>query len=310
MRDTASNVGVRVAVKNDDGMILAVSREDGDGLVLPGGPVREGETSHQAAARVLEEQTGLEADVLTQVHFGLGDKFYHSTAYIALAGDEVDPRPEEGAQAEFVGIPDVLCGRWGLFARDAFNASGWMNRPAMELGRLYEITKKARRSGSEHATEGVDIVIDEVVFLTEIGKPGAIDAHLRDLVVEDVHPDILDAMRTMVEDVAGLVHKRSFDDRVDEYLKKVDVYVRGRKYKLVGDNGQILSKDVRGDAKKIYRRKAKEFGRMLRDGTLAKKHPGRHRGGRAVTRVSTDATFDEATRELSADDLKRGPWTN
>jgi hypothetical protein len=50
--------------------------------------------------------------------------------------------------------------------------------------------------------------------------------------------------------------------------------------------------DVRAAARSYYRKKAAEFGRMLRDGTLAQKFGGRHRGGKAIrTDVPDDAPW-------------------
>jgi len=172
--------GVRIAVKNDDGKVLALDLGDGDGFNLLGGPMEDGEEPRKAAARLLEVQVGLETDDLIKVWSGPGDKYQNSHAFIVLADNDIKVQSEEGT-TEFVKIPELLCGMWGLFVRDALNAAGWMNRPKMDLKRLYEICQLAIRNGSHRAQKGVDMVIDEITFLTDIGKLHAVDAILRDM---------------------------------------------------------------------------------------------------------------------------------
>lgn len=259
--------GVRAVVRSDDGLILAV--RSGDGFDLPGGAVGDDEAPKAAAARYLLEQCGLAADPAagTPAFRGKGDVFEWTSSY-TFAG--VDHEEACGEGVAWVGIHEILCGPDGLYARDLFNRLGWMNRPALSLDRLYKLTKvslndRARRDGAE--IEGVDAVIDEITFLTDIGKVGAVDAILRRADCERLHANILDAFVSMVEEMHGLKERDAFVQRARARIALIDS--SRTKMRLVVA-GQVVSEDVRGDAAKIYKERAREFGRMLREGTLGK----------------------------------------
>ena len=275
--------GVRIAIKNDDGNVLALDLGDGDGFNLPGGPVAEGEEPREAAVRLLEAQVGLETDDLIKVWSGPDDKYQTSHAFIVLADNDIKVRSEEG-DTEFVKIPELLCGTWGLFVRDAFNAAGWMNRPRMNLKRLYEICQLAVRNGSHRAQKGVDMVIDEVTFLTDIGKLHAVDVLLGDVDVAQLHADVAHTLLVMVEPLEGLRNKKKIEQDIEILIEAVD-----------GQRTPIRfgpHEDIRAAARKQYRAQAAKFGKMLRDGTLAQKFGGRHRGGKAIrTDVPDDAEW-------------------
>jgi len=276
VRKVVQHVGVRLAVRDGDGKVLALRTEE-DGFNLPGGPMLDGETPREAAKRVLAEQTGLESRAFRQLHQGLGDKFHQCVAF----GTDMHGEPShdliDGAELAFVELKDALLGRWGLFARDVFNGAGWMQRPAVSADHLYKISQKALDNGSNRATEGVDLILDEFVFLQDIDKVWAIDAFLKDVDVGMLHPDIADAMLAVVEGIDGLSETESFRDQVEKRIAEVDGVVR-KKFKLIVA-GTVVSDDVRADARKYYRQKAREFGEKLRNGTLADGFGGRHRGG-------------------------------
>ena len=275
--------GVRIAVKNDDGKVLALDLEDGDGFNLPGGLVAEGEKPREAAARLLDAQIGLETDDLIEIWSGPGDKYRDSHVFIVLADNDIKVQSEEGS-AEFVKIPELLCGQWGLFVRDAFNAAGWMNRPKMDLKKLYHVCQLAIRNGSNRAQKGVDTVIDEITFLTDIGKLHAVDVILGCMDVAQLHPDVAHTLLVMIEPLEGLRNKEKIEKDVEILLEAVD-----------GPRTPIRfgpHADVRKTAAKYYRQQAAKFGKMLRDGTLAQKFGGRHRGGPAIRKdVPDDAEW-------------------
>lgn len=273
------HAGIRLIVMGEDGSVLSVDNGDGDGPNLPGGPMLNGETVLEAAGRTLSDMLGLQDGFLRVVHQGLGDKYYHCTGLVANPEGEPD-LGVSGAKMSYVSPGEVLRGRWGLFARDVLNSAGLMNRPKLDLDRLYRISKNAIQNGSHRATEGVDLVIDEVILLQEIGKPEAVDQILDKVDVGLLHPDIADAMLVVAEGVDGLANLAEFRRQVDLRMEEVDG--PRRKYVLRDTAGRVLSEDVRADAREYYRKKAREFGKQLREGTLADGRPGRHRGGAPI----------------------------
>lgn len=278
-KSVVMHVGVRIAVRDQEGHVLAMRTEE-DGFNLPGGPMLNGETPYKAAVRVLKEQTGLESRVFREMHQGLGDKFHHSMAFSTDLHGEPRHDLVERTELAFVELKDVLLGRWGLFARDAFNGAGWMRRPRLQADHLYGISKRALDNGSNRATDGVDAVLDEFVLLQEIDKVWAIDAFLKDVDVGLLHPDIADAMLVFVEGIPGLAELDAFREEVEKRLLEIDG--PRRKVVLKDCSGRVISEDVRADARKYYREKAREFGEQLRNGTLAGEFGGRHRGGAPI----------------------------
>jgi hypothetical protein len=226
---------------------------------------------------------GLETDDLIEVYSGPDDKFRKSHAFIVLADNDIKVQSEEGT-AEFVKIPELLCGQWGVFVRDALNAAGWMNRPKMDLAKLYHVCQLAIRNGSHRAQKGVDMVIDEITFLTDIGKLYVVDNMLGTIDVAQLHPDVAHTLLVMVEPLEGLQNKAKVEQDVEILLEAID----GPRTPIrFGEHS-----DIRKTARKYYRQKAAEFGKMLRDGTLAQKFGGRHRGGPALRKdVPDDAPW-------------------
>ena len=273
---------VRVAIKADDGRILAVDRGDGEGFNLPGGPVQEGESPEDAAARILGDQVGLEVDDLikgwTEADL---DKWAPSTFFMVHADDGIEFRAEDGCTAEFIKMSELMCGTWGLAARAAFNSSGWIRRPELNWNKVYDLSDRALRGGSHREEKGVNEIIDEITFLTDIGKTWMIDDLIEVVDVTRLHADVADTLAAMLEPIDGLIHK----PRVMEELETVIDAVDGLRTPIrFGPH-----EDVRAAARKIYRARRAEFSKMLRDGTLAEKFGGRHRGGKATTEVPDDA---------------------
>lgn len=275
------NAGVRLAIPGEERQVLAADFGDGDGFNLLGGPVLDGEGIEDTAIRLLKEFLGLESGSITEAHQGTGDKYRPCSAFAI----ETDEEPNLGildARVAYVSAGDVMRGRWGLFARDVLNGAGLIRRPKLELDELYRISQVALDNGSNRATEGVDLVIDEVSLLQDIGKPHAVDRFIRDVDVGMLHPDIADAMLVAVEGIEGLPSLGEFRRQVELRMEETGTLIR--KIVMKDSFGKVLSEDVRGDARKLYRKKAREFSEQRRAGTLAQGGVGggRHRGGAPI----------------------------
>ncbi|HEY8095000.1 MAG TPA: hypothetical protein VIE65_02765 [Methylobacter sp.] len=150
-------------------------------------------------------------------------------------------------------------------------------RPAFDFNRFYSFSKKAAEQGSEHAIEGLDLIIDEFSTLIKDGLVEEVDIILQRMDVNKIHADILDGMQSIVEGVEGLKYGSEFCRKAQTRIEEIDG--ARKKFKLRGSDGKIVSEDVRADARKLYRQRAKKFGEMLRAGTLSQGMPGLHRGG-------------------------------
>jgi hypothetical protein len=114
--------------------------------------------------------------------------------------------------------------------------------------------------------ELVDGTLDDVDRLIRLGTPESLDLLLSEMNVDKVHPEALDMVLALVEDMV-LPSLGPFRDRVSGRVAKVDEILKP--VRLQRDDGSIVSHDVRKDARALYREKAKMFGDALRrDGNL------------------------------------------
>lgn len=270
---TMKDAGVRIVILNNDNLVLAINNDDG--YNLPGGSIRKNETDFSAAIRVINKKIGIPKYNLERIFYGKGDKFHFCTVFKVNLHSEMKDIVS-GGKLCIVKFVDILCGRWGLFAFDAFSSAGFISRKRLSCKHLYRISRQALNNGENRAIDGVDAVLDEFAFLQKISKISAIDAFLKELDVGLLHPDIADAMLVIAEGIHGL-------EEIDEFRKQVELRileVDGPRhvYILRDTLGNVLSNDVRADARKYYRKKAREFGISLRAGTLDVSFKGTHRG--------------------------------
>lgn len=113
-----------VLVIADDGRVLAVSRrDDPTAFGLPGGKVDPGETSAEAAARELQEETGLVATDLKPVFTRDGDgDGYTTTTFMGNVSGQIDTS-EEGV-IRWVDREVLFAGPFGPYNRKLFQALG------------------------------------------------------------------------------------------------------------------------------------------------------------------------------------------
>lgn len=294
--------GVKLVMRNEENLVLGQKRADEAFFNLPSCPVEGDGDPRDFATALFRSLTGADGSI-SPVMRGKDGEFGTSVSYVASWDGKLKvPKDRELLWVEPM---DVMCGPWGLFARDSFNRLGLINRPALDLDKLYKVSKKAISAGSEYANEAIDAVLDEFALLVDIGKTGAIDVILQDAKVDQLHPDVLDAMNSVIEEISGLKERDAFTARATARIEEIDG--PRRKIKLVDPIRGVISHDVRGDARKYYRKKAKEFSEMLHNGTLAKNFPGLHRGGQ---QIQGGAPGVLPPRPSPEDRLKRSPANN
>lgn len=125
--------------------------------------------------------------------------------------------------------------------------------------------------------ELVDGTLDDVDRLIRLGAVDAVDLLFSEMDVDRVHPEALDMVLALVEDMV-LPSLQGFRDRVSGRLAKVDEVLKpmvlrraygGQDHDGRAVKGDIISHDVRKDARALYRERAKAFGDALRkDGNL------------------------------------------
>jgi len=126
--------------------------------------------------------------------------------------------------------------------------------------------------------EAVDTVIDSIDEMVRKGEASLIDAVMSRAEVDRIHPEILDAVVALTEE-CGLPSFAGFRDRVTGRLAKVDELIRPMV--LRRSDGVQVSADVRKDARDLYRKRAKEFGEVLRrEGSLDRFYKSKRGGAR------------------------------
>lgn len=129
--------------------------------------------------------------------------------------------------------------------------------------------------------ELVDGTLNDVDRLIRGGTPEALDILLSEMAVDRVHPEALDMVLALVEDMV-LPSLQGFKDRVSGRIAQVDEVLKpmvlrraygGQDGEGRAVKGDIISHDVRKDARALYRERAKAFGDALRkDGNLDRFH--------------------------------------
>ncbi len=115
-------------------------------------------------------------------------------------------------------------------------------------------------------TEAINSVIEGLDRMVREGDVASLDELLSKAIVDDVHPEILDTLVALTEEM-GLRSFPSFNDRVLGRIAKVDEVIKP--IALRRSDGTLVTPDVRKAAREVYRARAKAFGEALRkDGNL------------------------------------------
>ncbi len=134
-------VGARAVLRDEAGRVLLVKRTDNGEWALPAGAMETGESIAEAAAREVQEETGLRATTLTPFALYTGKDFVrtnmfghtyqlHTTAFRVDAWEgELTTRTDETTDARFFpagALPEPLSGSVEPTLRDltTFEATG------------------------------------------------------------------------------------------------------------------------------------------------------------------------------------------
>lgn len=110
-------------ILSDDGKVLAVSRKDDPtAFGMPGGKVDPGETPEEAAARELQEETGLTATNLRKVFVHKEADGYTTHTFACEASGEIDT-PESGV-IRWVTPEVMFAGPFGAYNKRLWAALG------------------------------------------------------------------------------------------------------------------------------------------------------------------------------------------
>lgn len=267
--------GIRAIIKDNDRMV-GVRRIGTLEWGLPGGVAYEME-AEKSVPMIVNHLTGFDTSYVIpvgkfklsvpEIHEIDEEKVTVEKLVIYNCGWTGELSPAEGWETSWVTISDILAGKDGLIARDVFNHIGIMDRPKLELENLYKISAKIIQgsdsaSRMELATEAADLVIDEWTFLIDTGKTQEIDRILGTIDVPKIHADVLDAMLAMVEQLEDSPNKNQFIQDASAIIAEVDRLIPKRKLIL---NGVVISNDVRGDARKLYKESARRFKKILEE---------------------------------------------
>ena len=267
--------GIRAIIKENDRMV-GVRRIGTSGWGLPGGIAYEME-AEKSVPMIVNHLTGFDTSYvipvgkfklsIPEIHEVDEEKITVEKVMVYNCGWTGELSPAEGWETSWVTISDILAGKDGLIARDVFNHIGIMDRPKLELEELYKISAKIIQGSDsadrmELATEAADLVIDEWTFLIDTGKNQEIDRIIGTIDVPKVHADILDAMLAMVEQLEDSPNKSQFIRDASAIIAEVDRLIPKRKLIL---NGVVISNDVRGDARKLYKESARRFKKILEE---------------------------------------------
>ena len=251
--------GVKLVFRKG-GDVLAVDCGP-DGWNLPSARVLEDEGPKDAASFLFRAVAGKAKEDLVPLHRGMDDEFAVASSFTSSWSGSPSLK---GTSAKWMDPRAVLCGKWGLHAVDAFNKLGIMKRPRLRIAELYRISRDALSRSGAGPGKAIDLVMDEVALLMDIGKPWAVDHLLRKLDVRRLHADVVSAIQAAVEDIE-LPAKESFNQAAAARITQVD----GRRTKI----RYGVHEDVRAAALKVYRNTGAEFGQALRDGTLSARFP-------------------------------------
>lgn len=164
--------------------------------------------------------------------------------------------------------------------------------------KLYAGTRRAYGMDAQvdrqvHVTKMVDLLLDTMNDIPEDDREAARSV-LDGLDAAKVHPDVLDAALAVIEERE--IRTVSFEKDARDAIALVDEAIPKRK--LIGPGGEILSMDVRGDAKKLYKKKAKDFKEELKkDGNLDCHYASRRADPEGTKRRSEELQ-DEIIKKL------------